>query len=95
MENFKRAKAAGLRIGVLATMNQSNWDRMLEVIDWLQDELGERSFKANVAYPIGAGLDIRPLTGRQILKACKDVLDHVLETGGEWRDQWEPGEGVD
>eukprot|EP00803_Ostreobium_quekettii_P011576 evm.model.scf_875.1 EVM.evm.TU.scf_875.1 scf_875:14384-15711(+) len=46
VENFKRGKAEGLRVGVLATINHSNWDRM------------------------------------PILKARRDILDHMLETGG-------------
>ncbi|CAD7705300.1 unnamed protein product [Ostreobium quekettii] len=82
VRNFMRAKSAGLQVSVLATINHSNWNRMPEVIHWLRTDLGERRFKANVAYPVGAGLDAQPLTGEQIFKARKDILDHMLETGG-------------
>ena len=82
VENFKKAKSAGLRVSVLTTINGSNWNRMPEIIDYLENELGERRFKANVAYAVGAGQGLQPLTGEQIFAARKDILDHMLKTGG-------------
>lgn len=81
-QNFLALKAAGVPAGVLTTINFANWNSMPAIIDYLQNELGERTFKANVSYPVGVGRNLPPLTGEQIITAQKAIMDHMLETQG-------------
>ncbi len=81
---FRRAKAAGLRVGILSTINASNVDKMKEFCTWLHRDIGTDHFKANVAYPVGAGINLDDLDPDFLFEAQIAVVEYMLENLGEF-----------
>lgn len=81
IKNFLHARAEGLRIGVLMTINHSNAHQFGEITQWLRHDLGVTHFKANVAYAVGAGLSLRDLAVEQIFGAKRAILDQMISQG--------------
>ncbi|WP_310483865.1 radical SAM/SPASM domain-containing protein [Chamaesiphon sp. VAR_48_metabat_403] len=83
IKNFLKARENGLRIGVLMTINHSNFDKFKESTEWLFDEMDVKDFKANVVYSVGAGSNIPDLKPEQIFQAHKAITDYMIESRGQ------------
>ncbi|WP_158618878.1 radical SAM/SPASM domain-containing protein [Legionella qingyii] len=83
IKNYFRAKENGVNCGILMTINQSNAHMFNKICNWLYADMGALSFKANVAYPVGAGVNLPPPTPSEIFKAKKDIIDYMIETKAE------------
>lgn len=81
-DNFLRLKQQGLNVGLLANVNPTNFHAVPEFILWLRSELGISRFKANLAYPVGAGLNAIPITPDEAFAAQRHFLDHLVDTNG-------------
>ena len=82
VKNFFRARDSGLNCSVLLTINSSNIDLFEDICSWLYEDLGLKSFKANVAYSVGNGLGLNPLLPEEIFRAKKSIVDYMLRTKG-------------
>lgn len=82
-ENFRRIQRAGVKAGVLVTINQSNYQHFDKICDWLVQEAKVRSFKANVVTPVGRGYDLPLMEAAKIFEAQKTVIDYIIETKGK------------
>lgn len=83
VRGYLRAVKAGLKPGVIMTINHTNFDRFATICRWLTNEIGVREFKANVLASVGKGLTLDPLKPNQIFRAHKDILEYMIETGGK------------
>ncbi len=83
IENFLRARKIGLKCGILTTINKSNYNLFDSICEWLSSEMGCRSFKANVAYPVGKGTNLSPITAEEIFVAKKSMIDYIISTDAE------------
>jgi len=83
IRNIKKLKALGLNIGVLATINPINYSRFPSIMEWLYDELGIKSLKANVMYAVGAGYNMPDLPDDNIYAAQEDILNYMIDTKGK------------
>ncbi|MCH2044712.1 MAG: radical SAM protein [Saprospiraceae bacterium] len=81
--NFKRIQKAGVKAGVLVTINQSNYQHFDKICDWLVKEANIRNFKANVVTPVGRGYDLPLMDAAQIFEAQKAVIDYIIATEGK------------
>lgn len=81
--NYKRAIEAGLRPGILMTINHSNFNHFTRICDWLRNDLGALNFKANVVTSVGRGIDLPDLHPEQVFQAYHDILEYMIETKGE------------
>jgi uncharacterized protein len=81
--HFLRAKAAGLRLGVLMTINQANYDRFAEICPWLVQAAGVKRFKANVVTPVGRAYGHEPMPAAAIFYAQSQILQYMIQTKGE------------
>jgi uncharacterized protein len=82
LKNYHRAKSLGVGIGILSTINTSNSGAMKDFCRWLHNDLGVDHFKANVAYSVGTGIDLTPITETEIWQAQRAILDYMLTTDG-------------
>jgi uncharacterized protein len=81
--NFKRIQNAGVKAGVLVTINESNYQHFSTICHWLVQEAEVRSFKANVVTPVGRGYDLDPMSAEQIFQAQYSILEYLIATKGE------------
>lgn len=81
-KTFYRAQELGLRVGVLMTINDSNWNHFREILKWLDYELGARDFKANVITSVGAGINLPSMSPERIFRASVDILEYMYATDG-------------
>lgn len=79
---YERAKQMGLNVGLLATINSSNIGAMPEFCEWLFRDLHVRHFKANIAYAVGAGINLTLPTPEAFFAAQRDIVEFMLETDG-------------
>lgn len=79
---YQRAQELGLRVGLLATINPSNIAAMPAFCEWLSSDLHVRHFKANIAYAVGAGINLTLPTAEAFFKAQRDIVEFMLETDG-------------
>jgi uncharacterized protein len=82
-DNFVKAREQGLQVGILMTINQSNFDKFGQILDWLSSSISVRTVKANVVYSVGTGRDLPSMLPEQIFLAQKTILDYMLEHGTE------------
>ena len=82
-KTYKRLIEAGLQPGVLMTINHSNFNYFSEICYWLENELAERGFKANVVSSVGRGLYFPDLSSEQIFQSFHDILEYMIETKGQ------------
>lgn len=82
LENYNRAVNHGLKPGILMSLNHSNYDRMDDVLSWLESDVGADSFKLNTMAAVGAGKNLRPMTTAQIFQGYKNVIDYMIKTKG-------------
>ena len=82
LATYKRAREMGVRVGILSTINASNVHSMRDFCQWLADELGVRHFKANVAYPVGAGFDLAVPSAEDIFAAQRSIIEYMLDSRG-------------
>jgi uncharacterized protein len=76
--NLERAKKLNIDISILSTINSSNYFSFNSFVKNLKENYNIVSFKANVAYSVGLGLNLVPLTPEQIYIAKKDILDSMI-----------------
>jgi uncharacterized protein len=79
LRTLRRARAAGLRPGVLMTINQSNWDDFDAIYCWLRDELAVRTFKANIVASVGSGRELAHLSREQVLRSHSTLLECMMQ----------------
>ncbi len=82
-ENYLYLKSQGLKLGVLTTINNSNYAYFDEILDWLVQEAKVKSFKVNEVTPVGAGLHLTPLKAEQIFQAQHAILEYMIKTEGK------------
>jgi len=82
VNTYRRATSLGLRVGLLASINSSNIRAMPTFCEWLLHDLGVRHFKANIAYAVGAGLDLTLPTPEALFNAQRDIVEFMLTTEG-------------
>lgn len=80
--NFLRAKSLSINVSILSTINKSNFKAFIPFIKALKDDFGVRSFKANVAYPVGFGKFSEQLTSEEIFEAKQDILKSMIAEKG-------------
>lgn len=80
IRNFIKAKENGNKVGLLLTINQSNYNSIDTILPWIQDELGMKSFKANVVYNVGAGFNLIEFTPETIFNSQKKIIDFMIQT---------------
>jgi len=83
IENIKLVQSLGIKLGVLTTINQSNFNHFKEICLWLQESLLIKHFKANVVMPVRSNTSISGLNTNQIFNANKAIIDFIIETKGE------------
>ena len=82
IETYRLARDLGVRIGILMTINSSNWDQYGRIMPWLREELGVDWFRANPVTPVGRGKDLPPMAPEQVFQAGKDIIEAMIRTEG-------------
>lgn len=82
LSNFQKAREIGLRMGILMTINHSNFSYFREIMRWLEEELTIRFVKVNTVTAVGKGLNLPNLTAEQIFIARREILEHMIATKG-------------
>lgn len=77
---IKRARQAGLRPGIVLTLNHTNWDRFGDIYAWLRDELGVFTFKVNTVASVGHGRHLSPLSRGHIFEANETLLECMTQS---------------
>lgn len=83
LENYFLARELGLKVGVLMTINQSNYSQFDLILDWLENDLKINHFKANIIYPVGKGINLDSLYPEQIFEANHQIYNYLINTKGE------------
>ncbi len=83
INNFFRAREHGLKVGVLMTINQSNFNKFEQITEWLCSTIKVSDFKANVVYSVGSGYNINDMQPEQVFEAQKAILDHMIKYNAE------------
>lgn len=83
IDTYQLARDLEVPIGILMTINRSNWEQYGRIMRWLYDDLRVDWFRANVVTPVGQGKDLPPLAPEQVFQAGKDIIDAMIRTGGE------------
>lgn len=94
--NYFNAIENGVKVGLLATINQSNFDQYDTILNWLQTTLNVKSFKANNVYSVGTGHNLPDMKPEQIFLAQKTIVDYLIKTRGfeviedniKWQLEW-------
>lgn len=81
--NFKRLQEAGVKGGVLVTINDSNYAHFSTICHWLVQEAEVRSFKANVVTPVGRGFEMESLSAEKVFAAQYAILEYLIATEGK------------
>lgn len=84
LATYMKAKELGLRVGILSTINASNVTRMFDFCRWLHQDVGIDHFKANIAYPVGAGINLGTLAPDAISQAQKAILEYMIANRGDF-----------
>jgi uncharacterized protein len=82
LNTYLHAKELGIKIGILATINASNINNMGLYCEWLMNSLKVHHFKANVAYSVGAGLELTVPNATSIFNAQRDIIEFMIDTDG-------------
>lgn len=82
IKNYQRAVSAGLKPGILMTINHSNFNYFHQICRWLEKELQVHDFKANVISSVGRGINLPDLEHWQIFQAYRDILEYMIATKG-------------
>lgn len=80
--NFKRASQAGVKCGILVTINHSNWSEVPRIMRWLEEEMGVRTVKANVMAAVGRGYNLQPLQADQVFEAHRAIVEYMINSNG-------------
>ncbi|WYK06409.1 radical SAM protein [Cereibacter sphaeroides f. sp. denitrificans] len=81
-KNYLRLRSMGIHVGLLANINEGNWDRTDRLIAWLREDLQVTRIKANLAYQVGRARSKCNLPPEQAFAAQKQFLLHLLQTHG-------------
>lgn len=82
IRNIEKLVNADIKFGLLFTINTLNYFKFKDICYWLEKN-GIFSFKANVVYPVGHGINMVAMTKDEISKAQIDILKYTIETGGK------------
>jgi uncharacterized protein len=82
LQNFQFAKENGLRVGILSTINQSNYSHYAGFVQFLEKELCIRDFKANVVYSVGTGKFLPDIQPEMVFAAQKSILENMIANKG-------------
>lgn len=82
--HFKQIQRAGVKAGILITINGSNYEHFERICNWLIDEAEVSHFKANSVTPVGRGYHLPPLSPAQIFQAQHDILEFLIANKGQW-----------
>jgi uncharacterized protein len=82
IKTYRLARDLGVPIGILMTINQSNWDQYGRIMRWLYEDLEVDWFRANPVTSVGQGKDLPPLAPEQIFQAGKDIIEAMIHTEG-------------
>ncbi len=80
--NFKKIQAAGVKAGVLVTINEANYEHFSTICHWLVQEAEVHNFKANVVTPVGRGYELPPMSADKIFAAQYSILEYMIATEG-------------
>ena len=83
-QNYLKGIEAGLRIGILTTINQANFDKFDQICEFIHLKTSSKSFKANVVSPVGRGLELPSLKAEQVFMAQSSILQYMIKTKGEF-----------
>jgi uncharacterized protein len=82
-ENYLKVKKAGIKAGILSTINHSNFDKFDVICDFLVNEAHVSFFKANVVTSVGRGFELPSLQPEQIFEAQHAILNYMIRTEGK------------
>ena len=82
LNNYLKAKALGLKMGILSTINASNFDRFDAICQWLPEVAQVWRFKANVVSPVGRAKDQDFLPAASIFYAQTQILEAMYQSQG-------------
>lgn len=83
LQTYQQLTARGISVGVLTTINQSNYNSFRKICGWLSEDLKLSHFKANVMAAVGRGFHLPDIQADMVLKAQTDILEHMIATKGE------------
>jgi len=83
LANFERLRQASVSTGILTTINAQNYQHFDKICAFLHQEIGIRTFKANVVTPVGTGYTMDALEAEQIFQAQHAILEYMLATAGK------------
>lgn len=84
LDTYNKAKALGINIGILSTINSSNLNSMTAFCTWLSSSLGVKHFKANMAYSVGTGLELFVPSAELFFNAQKDIIEFMIKSDGDF-----------
>jgi uncharacterized protein len=84
LATYWRAKELGVGVGIISTINGSNYAHMYDHCQWLHGTLGLNHFKANAAYSVGMGVNLPPLSPEDLWTGQSGILRYMLETEGDF-----------
>jgi len=82
VRNYFKLRENKLGVGLLATINQTNYYKFPEITKWIFEELKAKSFKANPVYSVGNGYNLPDMLPEQVFLAQKDIVDNLIATKG-------------
>ncbi|MEW8279792.1 MAG: radical SAM protein [Candidatus Thiodiazotropha sp.] len=82
-KNYNRLRAQGLNIGILMTINHSNWNHFKKIMRWVESDLDVKKIKVNPIYSVGTGIELPDLPGEFTFFAQKDILEFMISTNAE------------
>jgi len=83
IRNLLTAQSMGFKTGIILNINRSNIHEMHNICLWMERNLKNKKFKANIMYPVGSGENIDVPTATEIFNAQKDILHYMIQTKGE------------
>lgn len=83
LANYRRLQQARVSAGILTTINFQNYQYFDIICNFLYQEVGIRTFKANVVTPVGAGYTMEALDASQIFEAQHAILEYMIATAGK------------
>lgn len=81
IHNYKKLVSNRISVGVLTTINVDNYNKFDSICHFLE-QLEVKSFKANVVYNVGRGLNNSVLTTSNVIQAQQTILKYMIDTRG-------------
>lgn len=82
LRNFRFAKDNNLSVGVLSTINLSNYNNYNYFVSFLENDLKLNDFKANIVYSVGTGKFLPDIKPEMVFEAQKAILDNMIKNKG-------------